>query len=121
MLFRSRVEIIGHRATSDTIDSGLTTLEAKLIVNGTERMVSGEGNGPIDAFVDALRSVGLFSGKIADYTEHTLGLGSDAAAAAYVAIDTDARNLVWGVGLHESIVSASLRAIVSAVNSSISE
>ena len=116
----ARVEIIGHRATSDTIDSGLTTLDAKLIVDGEERMVSGEGNGPIDAFVDALRSAGLFKGKIADYTEHTLGLGSDATAAAYVAIDTGARNLVWGVGLHESIVSASLRAIISAVNSSMS-
>ncbi len=116
----ARVEIIGHRATSDTIDSGLTTLEAKLIVDGEERMVSGEGNGPIDAFVDTLRSAGLFKGKIADYTEHTLGLGSDATAAAYVAIDTGARDLVWGVGLHESIVSASLRAIVSAVNSSMS-
>ena len=114
----ARVEIIGHRATSDTIDSGLTTLEAKLIVDGEARMVSGEGNGPIDAFVDALRTAGLFQGKIADYTEHTLGLGSDATAAAYVAIDTGARNLVWGVGLHESIVSASLRAIISAVNSS---
>lgn len=115
-----RVEIIGHRATSDTIDSGLTTLEAKLIVDSTEQMVSGEGNGPIDAFVHALSSAGLFNGKIADYTEHTLGLGSDATAAAYVAIDTGARNLVWGVGLHESIVSASLRAIISAVNNSIS-
>ncbi|MDE0699597.1 MAG: 2-isopropylmalate synthase [Acidimicrobiaceae bacterium] len=116
----ARVEIVGHRATSDTIDSGLTTLEAKLIVDGEERMVSGEGNGPIDAFVHALSSAGLFQGKIADYTEHTLGLGSDATAAAYVAIDTGARNLVWGVGLHESIVSASLRAIISAVNSSMS-
>ena len=114
------VEIVGHRATSDTIDSGLTTLEAKLIVDGEELMVSGEGNGPIDAFVHALSSAGLFKGKIADYTEHTLGLGSDATAAAYVAIDTGARNLVWGVGLHESIVSASLRAIISAVNSSMS-
>lgn len=114
------VEIVGHRATSDTIDSGLTTLEAKLIVDGAELMVSGEGNGPINAFVNALGSVELFEGKIADYTEHTLGLGSDATAAAYVAIDTGARNLVWGVGLHESIVSASLRAIISAVNNSIS-
>ena len=63
------VEIVGHRATSDTIDSGLTTLEAKLIVDGEELMVSGEGNGPIDAFVHALSSAGLFKGKIADYTE----------------------------------------------------
>ncbi|GJM38117.1 MAG: 2-isopropylmalate synthase [Acidimicrobiales bacterium] len=114
---RPKVEIVGHRATSDTIDSGLTTLEAKLIVDGEERMITGEGNGPIDAFVHGLNEAGLFEGKIADYTEHTMGAGSDATAAAYVAVDTGARDVVWGVGLHESIVSASLRAIVSAVNS----
>jgi len=113
---KPRIEIVGHRATSDTIDSGLTTLEAKLIVDGEERMVTGEGNGPIDAFVHALEHEGLFEGKIVDYTEHTMGTGSDATAAAYVAIDHDTRDVVWGVGLHESIVSASLRAIVSAVN-----
>ncbi|MEZ5246365.1 MAG: 2-isopropylmalate synthase [Acidimicrobiales bacterium] len=110
------IEIVGHRATSDTIDSGLTTLEAKMIIDGEERMITGDGNGPIDAFVRALTEVGLFEGKIADYTEHTMGAGSDATAAAYVAVDTGARDVVWGVGLHESIVSASLRAIVSAVN-----
>ena len=114
-----QIEILGHRATSDTLDSGLTTIEAKLIVDGTEQMVFGEGNGPIDAFVAALNDAGLFNGKIVDYTEHTLGLGSDATAVAYVAIDTGARNLVWGVGQHESIVSASLRAIISAVNNSL--
>ena len=114
-----KIEILGHRATSDTLDSGLNTIEAKLIVDGTEQMVFGEGNGPIDAFVAALNDAGLFIGKIVDYTEHTLGLGSDATAVAYVAIDTGARNLVWGVGQHESIVSASLRAIISAVNNSL--
>lgn len=111
------VEIVGHRATSDTIDTGLTSLEAKMIVDGEERMITGEGNGPIDAFVSGLNAAGLFEGKIADYTEHTMGAGSDATAAAYVAVDTGGRDVVWGVGLHESIVSASLRAIVSAVNS----
>ena len=45
-----------------------------------------------------------------------MGSGSDASAVAYVEIDTGARNTTWGVGIHESIVSASLRAIVSAVN-----
>ncbi|MDG2026643.1 MAG: 2-isopropylmalate synthase [Acidimicrobiales bacterium] len=117
---KPRVEIVGHRATSDTIDSGLTTIEAKMIVDGNEQMITGEGNGPIDAFVHGLTEAGLFDGKIADYTEHTMGAGSDATAAAYVAVDTGARDVVWGVGLHESIVSASLRAIVSAVNSKLS-
>ena len=111
-----KVEIIGHRSSSDTLESGTTTLEAKLIVDGQERMVTGEGNGPIDAFVHALHEAGLFDGKIADYSEHTMGTGSDATAVAYVEVDTGARDTTWGVGMHESIVSASLRAIVSAVN-----
>jgi 2-isopropylmalate synthase len=111
-----RIEIIGHRSTSDTLDTGRTSIEAKMIVDGEERMIVGEGNGPIDAFVHALTEQGFFDGKIADYTEHTMGKGSDATAAAYVAIDVGARDPIWGVGLHESIVSASLRAIVAAVN-----
>jgi len=110
------VEILGHRATTDTIDSDRTKMEAKLILRGTELAVSGEGNGPIDAFVAALRDASLFDGKIVDYSEHAVGAGSDATAAAYVEIDTGDRDTVWGVGLHESIVSASLRAIVAAVN-----
>ena len=111
-----KVEIIGHRSSSDTLESGTTTMEAKLIVDGKEQMVMGEGNGPIDAFVAALTGAGLFEGKVADYSEHTMGAGSDATAVAYVEIDTGGRDTTWGVGMHESIVSASLRAIVSAVN-----
>ena len=85
------VEIIGHRSSSDTLESGTTTIEAKLIVNGREQMVTGEGNGPIDAFVHALTTAGLFDGKIADYSEHTMGTGSDATAVAYVEVDSAAR------------------------------
>jgi 2-isopropylmalate synthase len=112
----SMVQIIGHRETSDTLDGGGTAIEARLIVGGEERSVVGQGNGPIDAFIHALRDAELFNGKIVDYSEHTMGLGSDATAAAYVEIDTGDRDTTWGVGLHESIVSASLRAIVAAVN-----
>lgn len=115
------VEIIGHRATTDTIDSGQTKIEARLIVRGEEVTVNGEGNGPIDAFVAGLRESDLFDGKIVDYSEHAVGAGSDATAAAYVEIDTGDRDTVWGVGLHESIVSASLRAIVAAVNRLVAE
>jgi len=114
-------EIVGHRATTDTIDTAQTKIEAKLIVRGEEIEVAGEGNGPIDAFVSGLRDAGLFTGKIVDYSEHAVGAGSDATAAAYVEIDTGDRDTVWGVGLHESIVSASLRAIVAAVNKMIAD
>ena len=111
------IELVGHRSSSDTLEGGGTTLEAKLVVDGKEQTLAGEGNGPIDAYVTALNRAGLFSGKISDYSEHTMGTGSDASAVAYVEIDTGARDSVWGVGIHSSIVSASLRAITSAVNS----
>jgi 2-isopropylmalate synthase len=110
------VELVGHRATTDTIGDSSTELEARLVVGGEERTVRGEGNGPIDAFVHALQDEELFPAKIVDYHEHAIGAGSDATAAAYVEVDTGDRDTTWGVGLHESIVSASLRAIVSAVN-----
>ena len=113
---RPWVELIGHRATTDTIGAARTDLEARLRVNGVEQTISGTGNGPIDAFVSAMQTNGLFAGKIVDYYEHAIGTGSDATAAAYVEVDTGDRDPTWGVGLHESIVSASLRAVVSAVN-----
>jgi len=113
---RPWVELIGHRATTETIETSRTDLQARLIIGGEERTISGAGNGPIDAFVTALQSEGLFAGKIHDYYEHAIGAGSDATAAAYVEVDTGDRNTTWGVGLHESIVSASLRAVVSTVN-----
>ena len=113
---RPWIELIGHRATTDTIGASRTDLEAHLHVEGVERTVSGSGNGPIDAFVSALQTNGLFAGKIMDYYEHAIGTGSDATAAAYVEVDTGDRDTIWGVGLHESIVSASLRAVVSTVN-----
>ena len=109
------IELIGHRATTDTLVTDRSEIEARLLVGGAERTVVGEGNGPIDAFVSALQADGLFAGKIVDYYEHAIGSGSDATAAAYVEVDTGDRYTTWGVGMHESIVSASLRAVVSTV------
>ena len=109
------IELIGHRATTDTLVADRSEIEARLLVGGAERTVVGEGNGPIDAFVSALQAAGLFAGKIVDYYEHAIGSGSDATAAAYVEVDTGDRYTTWGVGMHESIVSASLRAVVGAV------
>jgi len=100
----------------DTLGIGSTEMEAHLRVAGSQRTIKGTGNGPIDAFIAALTFAGLFTGKFTDYYEHAIGAGSDATAAAYVEVDTGSRDTIWGVGLHESIVSASLRAVVSAVD-----
>jgi 2-isopropylmalate synthase len=78
-------------------------------------VVKGRGNGPIAAFVDALGHDAGITVEITDYSEHALGEGADARAAAYVEARIGGKTR-WGVGLDASIVTASLRAVVSAVN-----
>ena len=77
--------------------------------------LAGDGNGPIAALVHALATSLGIAISVLDYHEHALGRGEDATAAAYVEADVDGE-VVWGVGIHASIVTASLRAVVNAVN-----
>lgn len=78
--------------------------------------VSGEGTGPIDAFVRALAQKLGIDIQIAEYAEHALGSGAAAQAVAYVAVSVEGGAQAFGVGRHASIVTASLSAIVSALN-----
>ena len=90
-------------------------IAARLLVDGEERIVEGEGNGPIDALVSALaRELGV-QVHVRDYHEHAMSAGEDATAAAYVEADVDGE-VVWGVGIHPSIATASLRAVLNAAN-----
>ncbi|HEX6233823.1 MAG TPA: 2-isopropylmalate synthase [Jiangellaceae bacterium] len=89
-------------------------LEVGVYVDGERRTLRGTGDGPIDAFVDALRQVG-HEVVVLDYAEHALSAGADAKAAAYVECSIGG-NVYWGVGIDPNIVTASLRAVVSAVN-----
>ncbi len=111
------VALVGHSLITTAPDTGATTLEANVRLEGGERWIKGHGNGPIAAFVDALgRDAGL-TVEIVDYAEHALGEGADARAVAYVETRTAGGGKVrWGVGVDANIVTASLRAVVSAVN-----
>ncbi|WP_030485452.1 2-isopropylmalate synthase [Nocardioides aequoreus] len=85
-------------------------------VDGEVRSLTGEGNGPIAAFVDALNGLEHgFDVRVLDYAEHALSSGGDAIAAAYVECAVGDQ-VLWGVGLDANIVTASLKAVVSAVN-----
>ncbi len=91
-------------------------LKAQLLVDGERMTVEGTGNGPIAAFIDALeRSLGL-SVDVVDYAEHAMTAGHEASAAAYVELTDGHKAVRWGVGIDNSISSASLKAVVSAVN-----
>ena len=76
--------------------------------------VEGRGNGPIAAFVDAMSSLDV-DVRVLDYAEHAMSAGGDARAAAYVECAVGDR-VLWGVGIDANIVTASLKAVVSAVN-----
>ncbi|MBO0681069.1 2-isopropylmalate synthase [Mycolicibacterium sp. S2-37] len=108
------LERIRQRVDAAEVDGGTDTITAVVKVDGEEREIVGAGNGPLAAFVDALGAIG-FDINVLDYSEHALSAGEEAQAAAYVEASVGGVT-VWGVGIATSITTASLRAVVSAVN-----
>ncbi|WP_141013577.1 2-isopropylmalate synthase [Nocardioides sambongensis] len=100
--------------TSTTDEEGDDRQEVDLVVRGEERSFTGLGNGPVAAFVDGMGQAGADI-RVLDYAEHALSSGGDAVAAAYVECEI-AGEIVWGIGVHHNIVTASLRAVVCAAN-----
>ena len=109
-------------------DGSDTVLKARILDRGVnvgvdepvEREVSGIGNGPIAAFLNAVSNFGI-EASVMDYVEHTMSVGTDAMAASYVECqvgEADDAQIVWGVGIDTSIVTSSLKAIISAINRS---
>jgi len=94
---------------------GADALEVTLLDAGQPVTVQGTGNGPIAAFCAALASLDGVDVRVLDYAEHALSAGGDARAAAYVECAVEGR-VLWGVGVDPNITTASLKAIVSAVN-----
>jgi 2-isopropylmalate synthase len=101
------------RYSTATVD-GKVEIEADVLFRGGPQRVTGVGNGPIDAYVQALQPLGVRV-RVLDYHEHALSSGGDAQAAAYVECEVGDVT-VWGVGLDANIVTASIKAVSSAVN-----
>jgi len=108
------LERMRQKVTAAEVDGGTDTITAIVKINGEEREIVGAGNGPLAAFIDALGAVG-FAVNVLDYSEHAMSSGEEAQAAAYVEASIGGTT-VWGVGIAPSITTASLRAVVSAVN-----
>src|SRR5690606_12840944 len=100
---------VRHRTAS--IDDGVR-VEVDVLEDGQARTLVGTGNGPIDAFVQAL---GMPT-RLMDYHEHSIGVGADAAAACYVEVRVGDAPTGFGVGVDSDIVTASFKAVWSAVN-----
>jgi 2-isopropylmalate synthase len=107
-----RVELLDHQ--SSQVIEGKHVLAAEISVDGVARTVEGTGNGPISAFCAALASVGI-EARVLDYAEHALTEGTDAQAASYVELTVGGTSF-WGVGIDTNTATASMRAILSAIN-----
>ena len=108
-----RYQLAGYRSEANL--DGKDALTVDLVVDGEPVTVKSEGNGPIDAFVNVLTQQLDVDLRFLDYAEHALSSGGDASAAAYVECAVDG-TVLWGVGVDANIVTASLKAVVSAVN-----
>ncbi|HET6731823.1 2-isopropylmalate synthase [Mycobacterium sp.] len=108
------LERIRQKVIACETDGGTDVIEATVKIDGVETDIRGSGNGPLAAFVDALAGVGVHV-HVLDYSEHAMSAGEEAQAAAYVEASVNGQT-IWGVGIATSITTASLRAVVSAVN-----
>ncbi|MET0081461.1 MAG: 2-isopropylmalate synthase [Sedimenticola sp.] len=108
---RAPVELGGYRLDRESHD----VIEASVIIDGREQTIRGEGEGAISAFVDAWTRTSGQDLNVVDYSEHAIGEGTDAEAVAYVQINIDGRR-VSGVSFDHDTVSASLKAVLSALN-----
>ncbi|GBL22598.1 2-isopropylmalate synthase [Actinomycetes bacterium] len=89
-------------------------LSVDLLDNQKQITLSGSGNGPISAFCNVMQSYGVDI-QVADYYEHAMSAGGDASAAAYLECTVNG-GTYWGVGIDPSTTTASLKAVISAVN-----
>ena len=117
-LFRDTYLRSGMRLVDYTVlpepRAGERRIAATVALDGTERRIEGVGNGPIAAFVDALRRECGIELTVLDYHEDAVSAGADAQAAAYVQIRGNDASTLYGVGMDSDIVTASLRAVASA-------
>ncbi|PIE83342.1 MAG: 2-isopropylmalate synthase [Candidatus Contendobacter odensis] len=91
-------------------------LKTKIRKYGQEHLISGQGNGPIDAFTHALNQHCDLAIRVLDYHEHAMGADASATAVSYVEIKVNDEPALFGVGIDSNIVTASLNAVISAVN-----
>jgi 2-isopropylmalate synthase len=105
-----------HTTLPSSADPEQRIIEAKVLENGQEKKISGNGNGPIAAYVDALGKACGVKIKVLDFHQHATGSGADATAIAYIEAQREDGKRTWGVGMNPNIVTASLKAVTSAVN-----
>ncbi|MBN2388101.1 MAG: 2-isopropylmalate synthase [Anaerolineales bacterium] len=106
----------GYWPRPDEQDPTLIHGELRLSIEGCEQSITADGNGPVSAFMNGLRLLGISDFSVDDYHEQALGKGADAIAVAYVPLKFEANGVLYGVGTGTNINQAAVNAIVAALN-----
>ncbi|WP_333571638.1 2-isopropylmalate synthase [Sphingomonas sp.] len=110
---KDRIALVDYEETGS---AGSRVFVGRISIDGTAQSISGRGNGLISGVVDALAGSTGPRLDVVDYSEHAIGGGADAQAAAYVECRTEDGRTVFGVGVDADIATASVRAVLSAAN-----
>lgn len=115
------LSFLSHTSVQDPSDDSLRSLTATVVLDGKECQISGQGNGPIDAFVHAIKTAMSVEFRVVDYHQHATGVGADAQSACYFEIQAGKGATRYGAALNSNIVSASLMAVCSAFNRAVAD
>ena len=120
--FAGKYKLLKHRFLEEheEDENHSTRFEGIVSVDGEEKAVTGIGNGPIDAFFQALAGIGVVGYEFISYQEHAISKGSDAKAISYIELKVPGNGHIFGVGIHSNINVASLLGIICAINRSLS-
>lgn len=113
---RTPIDFVSHSSHAESSDLEKRELKATIRVEGRETELQGVGNGPIDAFVNALKLAFNVDFRVVDYHQHAISKGADAQSACYVEIQAGSAETRYGAAINSNIVFASLQAVCSAFN-----
>ena len=112
----SSFNFLEHHIESSSQDKAQEdSIKVKILKENKEHIIKGVGNGPIDAFINAIKQDLNLSIKVLDYHQHAISTGSDAKAVAYIEIQKKGKSS-WGVGMHTNTVIAGLLSVISGLN-----
>ncbi len=109
-------ELVGYWPRPDDDDPTQIHGEVHVRVSGVDHKITADGNGPVSAFVHAMRELGAGGFAVDDYHEQAVGKGADAQAVAYVPLKLDSGDVVVGVGMDTNIDQAAIQAIIAGIN-----
>ena len=121
--YRGKYELGAHKVydNHEGDEDTSTIFEGDVKANGTEMHVTGNGNGPIDAFFNALNKIGVDGFEFINYHEHAISQGSNSKAISYIELKKPDGKHIFGVGIHPNINTASLLGIINAINRAIGQ